>query len=121
MATSKHPGTIGQKHRRSVAPSRTPGPLGINDAADPSALACFGDTPGPLGVHDSTDRSVLACYAKESLWLGDTAVMVSPICVPVVVKPSKVAYSIPQPKSASPPLISDSDIEKAATLLGVEP
>jgi len=47
--------------------------------------------------------------------------MVSPICVPVVVKPSKVAYSIPQPKSASPPLISDSDIEKAATLLGVEP
>lgn len=33
-------------------PPRTPGPLGVNDAADPSGKAHVGDTPGPLGVND---------------------------------------------------------------------
>lgn len=33
-------------------PPRTRGPLGINDAADPSVKAYPGDTPGTLGVND---------------------------------------------------------------------
>jgi nucleoid-associated protein YgaU len=33
-------------------PSRTPGPLGVSDAAEPFSGARPGDTPGPLGVND---------------------------------------------------------------------
>ena len=32
--------------------SRTPGPLGINDAADHNCRSLKGDTPGPLGIND---------------------------------------------------------------------
>ena len=35
-----------------LLPSRTPGPLGIKDAADPAVNAELGHTPGSLGVND---------------------------------------------------------------------
>lgn len=43
-----------------VAPARSCGPLGRNDAADPNALACMpGDTPGALGTcGDSGDARI---------------------------------------------------------------
>ncbi len=122
MAVSKHRGVIGQKQHGRMTPPRTPGPLGVNDAADPSALACFGDTPGPLGAHDFADPTVLACYANEGFGLRHPEIVVSPICAPgIVAKPSAAAYVIPQPRSTTPPLISDSDIANAAATLGVEP
>jgi hypothetical protein len=48
-------------------PSRTPGPLGKNDAADPTITAQLGDTPGPLGLNDHGDLSLPAASVKGSL------------------------------------------------------
>src|SRR6266496_4601320 len=33
-------------------PAQTPGVVGLRDRADPNVVACFGDTPGPLGIND---------------------------------------------------------------------
>jgi GH24 family phage-related lysozyme (muramidase) len=44
-------------------PSRTPGPLGRNDAADPDGFARLGDTPGATGVNDGA----LMCSIAEGL------------------------------------------------------
>jgi hypothetical protein len=58
MAHSKKPHSIGAsrslEHMRDVLafPARTPGSLGINDAADPTRFSHLGDTPGPLGWND---------------------------------------------------------------------
>ena len=40
------------------APARTPGPLGVNDQADPSRCTALGDTPGPTGVRDGGDPTL---------------------------------------------------------------
>jgi len=40
------------EHARDIMPPRTPGPLGLNDAADPNVRAFQGDTPGPVGLND---------------------------------------------------------------------
>lgn len=37
------------------APARTPGPLGVNDAADPNIPALRGDSPGSLGFNDHAE------------------------------------------------------------------
>lgn len=85
---SRSPGSLGSEP---VSPSgRTPGPLGHNDAADPSASRPFGDTPGPLGVNDHAvpwavafhlarvDRARLA--RTMASFLGD----ITPISAPVM-------------------------------------
>ncbi len=38
--------------------ARTPGPLGINDQADPNRTTLMGDTPGTLGICDWADQSL---------------------------------------------------------------
>jgi hypothetical protein len=53
MATSRLPGPAGLEVQGEVLSARTPGPLGVNDAADPNVRAALGDTPGPLGVNDA--------------------------------------------------------------------
>lgn len=39
-------------------PARTPGPLGCNDAGDPSVLTLRGDTPGSVGINDDAALDV---------------------------------------------------------------
>lgn len=53
---SRFPGPQNLDRSLGLVPPRTPGPLGVNDAADPSAHAHPGDTPGPLGVNDGAAR-----------------------------------------------------------------
>src|SRR6476660_4909851 len=58
MAGSRHPNPFGLGPLSldfEFLPSRTPGCLGINDAADPDARCALGDTPGPLGIFDHAD------------------------------------------------------------------
>jgi len=76
MARSTLFSTIGLKHDSSEAvPSRTPGPLGMNDAASPSVKAYLGDTPGPCGRNDGSD---------PNLYIADSGSkkgrVISPIC-----------------------------------------
>src|SRR5687767_12804435 len=52
MAGSRIPGPTHYNPFSKLLPSRTPGPLGRNDAADPTAPSRPGDTFGPLGVKD---------------------------------------------------------------------
>jgi hypothetical protein len=49
---SRRPGPVNHDPFSPLLPSRTPGPLGTNDAAAPNSKAHLGDTPGPLGVED---------------------------------------------------------------------
>ncbi len=53
---SRNPGPQGHELYSSLMPARTPGTLGVRDAAEPGASAELGDTPGPLGVNDSAAR-----------------------------------------------------------------
>ena len=50
-------------------PARTRGPLGHDDAADPSVKACLGDTPGPLGQVDSgapfSSTEIVVCQNED--------------------------------------------------------
>jgi hypothetical protein len=49
---SRKPGPEQHNPELPLLPSRTRGPLGHGDAADPNGKAVAGDTPGPLGVSD---------------------------------------------------------------------
>ena len=51
---SRPPGPDGPDPFSPFLPPRTRGPLGRNDAADPSVNAYPGDTPGTLGVNDGS-------------------------------------------------------------------
>jgi hypothetical protein len=53
---SRKPGPQGHDPHSPLLPARTPGPLGVRDAAEPYAPAELGDTPGPLGVNDAAER-----------------------------------------------------------------
>jgi len=55
MASSRQMSSNLQRFDDRYLPAGTPGPLGLNDRADPNVTACFGDTPGPVGVNDSAD------------------------------------------------------------------
>jgi hypothetical protein len=92
-------------------PSQTPGPHGHNDQGDPNVYSSFGDTPGPLGINDYATP-----LPSPSLL---NLLQHNKICVDS--QNSNIAdYVIPLPNTIAPPLISDSDIAEAATLLGVE-
>lgn len=85
MAKSRCPGPLGLDYSFSkVLPSRTPGPLGHNDAADPSSRAYLGDTPGPLGFNDAWDSSLSLTGSGSR-----KRRVISPICIhPLVVMPA---------------------------------
>ncbi len=53
MPQSRRPGLLGSQLPE--LPPRTPGLLGVNDAADPSWRGALGDTPGLIGVNDWAD------------------------------------------------------------------
>lgn len=65
MASSRIPAPINVSTRLVTVPSRTPGPFGINDAADPMVTAQLGDTPGSLGVNDHADPNLPAASATR--------------------------------------------------------
>ena len=54
MAGSLSPLSLGYSHGLALPlfSPRSPGALGVNDAADPTVLDVLGDTPGPLGIAD---------------------------------------------------------------------
>ncbi len=56
MASSRRPGPVSHSYHDRIVPARTPGPLGVNDHADPDARAYSGDTPGPSGFDDGAVR-----------------------------------------------------------------
>lgn len=58
MACSRIPGVL--RHDDLWAAARTPGPLGLNDQADPNHCTLLGDSPGVLGIQD---------YADPTLWI----------------------------------------------------
>ena len=53
---SLRPGPQGHNRHSPLSAARTPGTLGVRDAAEPFASAELGDTPGPLGVNDGAER-----------------------------------------------------------------
>jgi hypothetical protein len=53
---SQKPGPQGRDPHSPLLPARTPGTLGVRDAAEPGALAELGDTPGPVGWNDGAVR-----------------------------------------------------------------
>jgi hypothetical protein len=55
-----------------VCSARTPGPLGVNDAADPDASATMGPTPGTLGVGDAAACMADAGTAEIPAEAGET-------------------------------------------------
>ncbi len=71
MANSTAPGTLGKDAPDTLVPARTPGPLGVNDAADPNARAAPGDTPGALGINDA---AALAAQAAPAVAGGNSAI-----------------------------------------------
>ncbi len=60
MAQSRQPGPTQHDPFTDHVPARTPGSLGIRDAADPNEVAPPGDTPGPIGFNDSAELLALA-------------------------------------------------------------
>jgi hypothetical protein len=54
MAESRSGWSLGREDTADlgIRPPRTPGSLGINDAADPSTWSWVGSTPGPVGIND---------------------------------------------------------------------
>jgi len=60
MPHSRRPGLLGSNPEE--LPPRTPGLLGVNDAADPSwrERGVVGDTPGLLGVNDWADPNLMS-------------------------------------------------------------
>jgi hypothetical protein len=57
---SRPPGPTKHDALSPRAPDRTPGSLGVRDAADPDILAQAGDTPGTLGRNDGAAVSIIA-------------------------------------------------------------
>lgn len=75
MANSRVPGPLGNDALEALVPARTPGPLGVNDAADPNVRAAPGDMPGPLGksaelLLDRHSSDAPEAAAPESHWSG---------------------------------------------------
>ena len=58
MAVGRFPGVTRFRPLPGQFPGRSPGPLGINDAADPNVPARPADSPGPMGFHDRSEGLV---------------------------------------------------------------
>lgn len=73
MSGSRHPGPTQHDLFLMCAPARTPGPLGVNDAADPNTFALDGDSPGSLGVNDHAEWVAGSGPAEASDYSSDDA------------------------------------------------
>lgn len=83
MASSKDAGPAGRISYGPICPARTPGPLGINDQADPNAASFLGNTPGPVGVKDHGESMETYLPSPEQVKaIADQAF--SPRIIPVV-------------------------------------
>lgn len=98
MASSKTPGPMCVDPLLEALSPRTPGPLGLNDAADPDACTLSGDSPGPLGVNDTA------------------AVQAAPPPTPAG---SELSCWLPVPNPNAPHL-TDKDFQTAADQYGIE-
>jgi hypothetical protein len=58
MAGSSKPGPLTPPIDSCRVPPRTPGPLGINDHADPNVTSLLGDTPSSVGLRDWADPTL---------------------------------------------------------------
>src|SRR5262249_44156251 len=68
--TSRIPGPIYRNALKRSVPSRTPGPLGVNDAAHPGLKAERGDTPGSLGHNDHAAARVQVSSYRPARFAG---------------------------------------------------
>ena len=65
MANSRPPGAANRSRSSPAPPSRTAGPLGRFDAAQPGFFALQGDTQGPLGTNGDSASRAGVCRAPE--------------------------------------------------------
>jgi hypothetical protein len=100
MAGSKAPGPSCTPAIPVCLAPRTPGPLGINDAAAPNSCSLQGDTPGPLGINDG---GATVCQVAD--WFS--------------LPPPNLTCWLP---AANPnaPRLSDQDFQSAADEYGLE-
>jgi len=72
MARAKPPTPLGLDDlfaTSDILPSRTPGPLGMNDASDPGCIAFLGNTPGSTGIDDGSLGQISAsATSKLHVW-----------------------------------------------------
>jgi len=68
MASSYRCGPLNKLFGVNSTPSRTCGPLGINDQGDPNISCLAGDTPSPLGIFDYADP--IPNYGLTNIGLG---------------------------------------------------
>jgi hypothetical protein len=66
VAASRQPSSNLQTYADGYFPAKTPGPLGVNDRADPNVAAHRGDTPGSLGINDSGDPDPSQIVNRQS-------------------------------------------------------
>lgn len=78
MGGSRKPGSIGPP-QWSPRPAMTPGPLGLNDQADPNVCTLAGDTPGPLGINDHAAPPV--CHS-DPMYVREKSVCYAPVPPP---------------------------------------
>lgn len=79
MGDSRKPGPVDASSLMCL-PARTPGSLGVNDAAAPGLTASLGDSPGSIGVNDCGDPNTTVAVVSPfwqqpgfelSCWLPD--------------------------------------------------
>src|SRR5208282_780079 len=100
MAGSKIPGPSSTQPLLACLPPRTPGSLGINDAADPNADALRGDSPGSLGINDG---AASVCQVADSSQLPGSD--------------QTCWLPVPNPNA---PRLTDQDFQTAANEYGIE-
>jgi hypothetical protein len=75
VASSRIPGPVGLDGLYGgICPAQTPGPLGLNDQADPNVFSFLGDTPGPLGINDYADPDLRGAI-KLPIGVGSSLVL----------------------------------------------
>lgn len=92
MASSRTP-RIALDDVGNIAASRTPGPLGRNDAASPQIRGLLGDTPGPLGINDHGDPSLRVTTKSEAKIVGPTKGAWNPLAAAAYLKDSKNGWA----------------------------
>ncbi len=100
MGDSRTPGPLDMSPLN-FFPARTPGSLGVNDAADPSLNSCRGDSPGSLGVNDGADPNA-------------TFMTMAPNPLPFWRNPGSALSSWLPLANRDAPRLTDDDFKKAA-------
>jgi|ERR1051326_3644268 hypothetical protein len=124
MASSRKPRPENGSPHNSIPPAKTPGVIGLLDSADPNVIACFGDTPGPLGINDHAQplRRTSNLLSQPIQSLSPWSVLAS---APRLSQNQLFsAATLPAPLLPAPnpraPSLSAADYERAAKSLGVE-